>query len=200
MASTPPHNIYNNFYGQFNVTFVSVTPQPCYEPDNNNTLLIITQKQAIFAFAVSALLNILQLKYNGNDDSPFVTHPKIMGIATLSVLVYCLACDAELRICSSSSSSRLSPNYGNVIVHLVVRFLGYFSLVSLGSVIAFPKVYVLLILYLLLVTLLLFCLVLHWVKNIILVTRGYTYNSPSTRYGYGIPMGRALVNTNRLPV
>ncbi|KAL3497548.1 hypothetical protein ACH5RR_040280 [Cinchona calisaya] len=92
-------------------------------------------RQANFAFVVAVLLNFLQVKCQGKDESPFETHPKTMLAAIVSLLVYCLSYDAKLRIPANTSSTYTYFNYS---VHGCMAIFGHLSLASVLSVL-FPE-------------------------------------------------------------
>ncbi|KAK1353417.1 hypothetical protein POM88_052552 [Heracleum sosnowskyi] len=122
--SSPSHQfIVNNFPTQLNVTFFNVTPSPAKQSGNHAIV-------GIFGIAASVLLTALQLKYQSRTDSPFQDHPKAMAIAMTSLLIFCLGCDVEQYF--STTRHFLTTA---VVVHHVLRLLGFISLASLASVI-----------------------------------------------------------------
>lgn len=123
------HSItFNHFSGQFNVVFASMTSEYInYSP--------LQHQQAVLAFVISALLNILQLKPH----SPFDTHPKTMKMAVMFFLLYCFGCIVQSR--STGSNNPLAqhsfPNANGNVIQSFVRLLGYFSLASLASILLY---------------------------------------------------------------
>ncbi|GFZ02093.1 hypothetical protein Acr_15g0007020 [Actinidia rufa] len=115
----PRPSSHQGFHGGLNVAFINIRYnilQQQHIPISPNTFL---------ALFVSVTLNFLELKYQGKDFSPFQTHPKMMRVATVSLLLYCFAYDFEKRLCS--------PAY----VHIVRSGRAVFGLllsVSLASV------------------------------------------------------------------
>ncbi|KAK1405638.1 hypothetical protein POM88_005243 [Heracleum sosnowskyi] len=143
---------FNTFSGQLNVVFASVTLEYIkYSP--------LQHQQAILAFAISALLNILQLKPH----SPFDTHPKIMKMAVIFFLLYCFGCIVESRIpvgTTNPLARRLFPNSDGNVVQSCVRLFGYFSLVFLASILLYSdSVWPLLFL---IFTLFMMGMLMHW--------------------------------------
>ncbi|KAF7138579.1 hypothetical protein RHSIM_Rhsim07G0111100 [Rhododendron simsii] len=76
---------------------------------------------------VPVLLSLLQIKYQGNQISPFETHPISMVIFVASLLLYCLGYNAKSRW----------PTYALIISRAMVAF-GSLSVVSLASIL-FPN-------------------------------------------------------------
>lgn len=89
----------------------------------------------VLAFIIPVLINLIQLKYQGNQTSPFATHPKSTGFAVVSLLLYCLAHDAEARAISSVPS-RPRPTYSWIPARAMAVF-GSLSMASLASIL-FP--------------------------------------------------------------
>ncbi|KAI8546643.1 hypothetical protein RHMOL_Rhmol07G0135500 [Rhododendron molle] len=89
----------------------------------------------VLAFVIPVLLSLIQLKYQGNQTSPFATHPKSTGFAVVSLLLYCLAYDAEARAISSVPS-RPRPTYSWIPARAMAVF-GSLSMASLASIL-FP--------------------------------------------------------------
>lgn len=96
---------------------------------------------AIFAFVIPNLLDLLILKFQNQDKSPFETHPKTVSFGVLCVLLYCLAYDLHQRL----SLPRLSPMLA-CLVHHCALFFGYMTIASLVSLLlpdsASPAIYV----------------------------------------------------------
>uniref|UniRef100_A0A5B7CCL4 Uncharacterized protein n=1 Tax=Davidia involucrata TaxID=16924 RepID=A0A5B7CCL4_DAVIN len=134
-----PHSLWRNFLGQFNVAFISIRCYFSQEQSASNSC------HTIFAFILQLLLKFIELKYQGKDNSPFDTHPKTMSVAITSLLMYCLAFDAELRV------SSIQPTFpcGRAVHHSMVLFKSL-SVASLASILfpdrARPVLYVLYIL------------------------------------------------------
>ena len=82
------------------------------------------------------LLTLLQVKFQGNAESPFETHPNTVFLAIANILFYCLAYDAKLRICEyqqhPSSSSNIYIAHNNFICCSMAIF-GPLSLASILS-------------------------------------------------------------------
>ncbi|KAL3497535.1 hypothetical protein ACH5RR_040267 [Cinchona calisaya] len=123
----------NVFYLQsgtiFNVQFredATINMRRNYHFPQNIRDTIMSSRQAIFAFLVSALLNFLQIKCQGKAESPFETHPKTMFVAIVTLLLYCLSYDAKLRF--SSIHRNLS------FVNISMAIFGPLSLAALSSV------------------------------------------------------------------
>ncbi|KAL3499640.1 hypothetical protein ACH5RR_038733 [Cinchona calisaya] len=118
-----------NFYFQsgrvLNVQFVEATHNT--RPYSQTTQeIIMSSRQAIFALMASAMLNFLQLKYQGKvDQSPFQTHPITMLVAVASLTLYCLSSYNAKLIISSSYES---------FFHISTAFFGALSLASLSLV------------------------------------------------------------------
>ncbi|KAL3499656.1 hypothetical protein ACH5RR_038749 [Cinchona calisaya] len=107
------------------VQFDYTTMRHFHVPQPHDTL---SRSQAIFALIVTLLLNFLQLKYQGKDQSPFETHPKIAVLAVVSLILYCILCNAKLRISGNH------PNYIHFLVHNSMTFFASVSLASLSSI------------------------------------------------------------------
>ncbi|GFZ02095.1 hypothetical protein Acr_15g0007040 [Actinidia rufa] len=108
-----------SFHGVLNVAVINIRCnilQQQHIPISRNTFL---------ALFVPVILNFLELKYQGKDFSPFQTHPKMMRVAVVSLLLYCFAYDFEKRLCS--------PAYAH-IVHSGRAVFGSLLSVSLASV------------------------------------------------------------------
>ncbi|KAF7137791.1 hypothetical protein RHSIM_Rhsim07G0111700 [Rhododendron simsii] len=76
----------------------------------------------VLAFIVPVLLNLLQIKYQGNQLSPFDTYPISMVISVASLLLYCFGYHAKSRW----------PTYALAVSRVMVVF-GSLSVVSLAS-------------------------------------------------------------------
>ncbi|KAK4421538.1 hypothetical protein Salat_2104400 [Sesamum alatum] len=81
------------------------------------------------SFVIPVLVALLQLKYQGNQETPFATHPKTMGVAVSTCLLYYLAYNAQLQPCIR----RFSPACVGVLRHCMVVF-GDLSVASMASV------------------------------------------------------------------
>ncbi|KAL3497532.1 hypothetical protein ACH5RR_040264 [Cinchona calisaya] len=109
---------------QFRENTINMTRN--YHFPQNIQDIIAASRQAVFAFLVSALLNFLQIKYQGKAESPFETHPKAMFVAILTLLLYCLSYDAKLRF---------STTHQNVsFVNISMAIFGPLSVAALSSV------------------------------------------------------------------
>lgn len=84
-----------------------------------------SSRHSILTFSAAALVNFLELKYQGKNESPFETHPRTMFLAIASLLLYCLAYDAKLRFTSY-------VNFG--VCQSLMAFFGPLSLTSLFSI------------------------------------------------------------------
>ena len=126
-------------------------------------------RHAIQAFLVSALLDLLQLKYQGKSASPFETHPITMWVAIASLLLYCLALayDAEQRF---SSTYIPTPTHGRVF-HGGMALLGWLCSVSLASVLVQGSVGVV-VLYLVYVMFSATELLCIWLQHRMVMERG----------------------------
>ncbi|KAH7864372.1 hypothetical protein Vadar_028880 [Vaccinium darrowii] len=85
----------------------------------------------VLTFIIPVLINLIQLKYQESQTSPFETHPKSMGIAVVGLLLYCLAYDAETRVASLPVGRRRST-YEWIPARAMVVF-GLLSVTSLAS-------------------------------------------------------------------
>ncbi|KAK6783082.1 hypothetical protein RDI58_020878 [Solanum bulbocastanum] len=87
----------------------------------------------IFGFFFTILLNFLQLKYQGNNNTdPFTTHPKTMRVSVTSLLLYCLIYAIKLKFSRHYVYRKFSD-----LVHHVMVFFSSLSLASTASVL-FP--------------------------------------------------------------
>ncbi|CAL5429634.1 unnamed protein product [Camellia sinensis] len=118
---TPPlHSSQKNFFGQINVAIVGMSYFFAQQEEQSTSS---ASYHSILAFIVPVLLNFMQIKYQKMEISPFETHPKSMGVAIPSLLLYCFVHDAELR----SSSSQTYARRGKVV-------FGWLGLVSMASI------------------------------------------------------------------
>lgn len=106
-----------HFSAQQNVAFISTT---YYFVQERRTQV---SHHPNYAFIVSSLLQFLQLKCQGKEDTPFDTHPRTIRVAISSLLIYGLANDAQLRF---PWGPHLPPSYATVVGH-AVRLVGYVS-------------------------------------------------------------------------
>ncbi|KAL0458840.1 UNVERIFIED_CONTAM: hypothetical protein Slati_0511200 [Sesamum latifolium] len=81
------------------------------------------------SFVIPVLLVFLQLKCQGNQETPFATYPKTMGVAVSACVLYYLAYRAQLQPCVR----RFSPACGGVLRHCMVWFVDL-SVASMASV------------------------------------------------------------------
>ena len=123
MPSPSQQFIVNNFHTQHNVAFFNITTLRARESGSHAIV-------GIFGIAASLLLTALQLKYQSRTDSPFQDHPKAMAIAIASLLLLCLGCDVEQCFSTNRHFSTTA-----IIIHHVLRLLGFISLAALASVI-----------------------------------------------------------------
>ncbi|KAL7212864.1 hypothetical protein ACSBR2_015540 [Camellia fascicularis] len=82
-----------------------------------------TSRHAILAFLTPVLLDFIELKFQGKNVSSFKTHQKAIWVAIASLILYCFAYEAELRLLG----------YSRVISRGMV-VLGSVSSVSLTSI------------------------------------------------------------------
>ncbi|KAL0290906.1 UNVERIFIED_CONTAM: hypothetical protein Sangu_2554900 [Sesamum angustifolium] len=81
------------------------------------------------SFIIPVLLAFLQLKCQGNQETPFATHPKTMAVAVSASVLFYLAYSAQFRPCVR----RFSPACVGVLRHCMV-WLGNLSAASMASV------------------------------------------------------------------
>ncbi|CAI9095736.1 OLC1v1031732C1 [Oldenlandia corymbosa var. corymbosa] len=115
----------NNNY--INLNFISITnhfPQNYYHHDDD--LTTSPSRHSILTFTASALINFIEIKYQGKDESPFETHPRIMLLAVTSLILYFLAFDVSSRFSASSLTA--------IIWRFMMVFFGLLSLAALLSV------------------------------------------------------------------
>lgn len=113
-----------------NLTFINITYNLSQRHNHHHHLLPCTSScHALLAFIIPVLINLIQVKYQGNQTSPFATHLKSMGVAVVSLLLYCLAYDAETRV----TSSPLRPTYAWIPARAMAVF-GSLSMASLASI------------------------------------------------------------------
>lgn len=67
----------------------------------------------LVAFVFPAVIGLLQLKYQGSNESPFQTHPIKMFFTIASFLIFCFSYDAKLRI--SSVHPPPNSNYAKMV-------------------------------------------------------------------------------------
>ncbi|TMW81256.1 hypothetical protein EJD97_010827 [Solanum chilense] len=80
----------------------------------------------VFGLFFSILLNLLQLKYQGiNNTDPFSTHPKTMRVSVISLLLYCLIYGIKLKF----SRHYIYRKFSYLVHHLMI----FFSSLSLAS-------------------------------------------------------------------
>ncbi|GMP95097.1 hypothetical protein CsSME_00044273 [Camellia sinensis var. sinensis] len=82
-----------------------------------------TSRHAVLAFLAPVLLDFIELKFQGKNVSSFETHQKAIWVAIASLILYCFAYEAKLRL----------PAYSRVIRRGMV-LLGSVSSVSLTSI------------------------------------------------------------------
>lgn len=121
-------NIVTEHFPGIGITTINTTTKHYNFPQPQDPKMSVSSRQAIFAFIIGVLLNFLQVKYQGKDESPFETHPTTMFVAIASLLVYCLSYDAKLRI---------SAGY-NYFLRIIMALSAPLSLASILSVL-FPK-------------------------------------------------------------
>ncbi|KAL2253100.1 UNVERIFIED_CONTAM: hypothetical protein Sindi_0104700 [Sesamum indicum] len=81
-----------------------------------------------FSLVIPVLLAFLQLKYQGNQETPFSTHPKTTGLAVSAFLLHYLAYRVQLR----PWARRFSPACVGVLRHCMEGF-GDLSMASMAS-------------------------------------------------------------------
>nr|GLL43067.1 hypothetical protein A4A49_63750 [Ipomoea trifida] len=114
---------WRNFTHQLRRGFIAMQHQPG----------VATSFLSLFGFAFSAILNFLQLKYQGTDQpDPFQTHPRTMLVAVSSLLIFCFIYGLNQRF-SSHSLYRSCED----IVCIATVFFPLLSLLSTASVL-FP--------------------------------------------------------------
>lgn len=88
----------------------------------------------IYGFAITLILNFVQLKYEAQDQkTPFQTHPKTMHVSVVSLLIYCLLYDIRQRFSSHPLYRSSAP-----IVSRAMLFFALLSLLSATSLL-FPE-------------------------------------------------------------
>ncbi|KAF7139597.1 hypothetical protein RHSIM_Rhsim07G0111200 [Rhododendron simsii] len=122
MAMNAARIPWRNFFAQINVASISISNYFSHPPPPPS----FNSCHTVLAFVVPVLLSLLQIKYQGNQISPFDTHPISMVISVASLLLYCLGYHAKSRW----------PTYGLVVSRGMV-VLGSLSVVSLASIL-FP--------------------------------------------------------------
>ncbi|GMP42743.1 hypothetical protein CsSME_00012382 [Camellia sinensis var. sinensis] len=88
-----------------------------------------TSRHAVLAFFAPVLLDFIELKFQGKNTSSFEMHQKAIWVAIASLILYCFAYEAELRLPEL-------PAYSCVIRRGMV-VLGSVSSISLTSIL-FP--------------------------------------------------------------
>lgn len=101
-----------HFSAQQNVAFISTT---YYFVQERRTQV---SHHPSYTFIVASLLQFLQLKCEGKEDTPFNTHPRTIRVAISSLLIY-----DQLRF---RWGPHLPPSYATVVGH-AVRLVGYVS-------------------------------------------------------------------------
>ncbi|CAK9158961.1 unnamed protein product [Ilex paraguariensis] len=131
------HRGWTNFSGQFNTASIDMRFNFSEEQH------ISSSHHAILAFIVPVIINLQQLNYQGKDKTPFETHPKTMGVALTSLLLYYILSKANLRFSSPVCASILC--YG-------MELFGFLTLTSLASTLfpdsVMPVLYVSFIMFL----------------------------------------------------
>ncbi|KAL7203807.1 hypothetical protein ACSBR2_016957 [Camellia fascicularis] len=61
-----------------------------------------TSRHAVLAFLASVLLDFIELKFQGKNASSFEMHQKAIWVAIASLILYCFAYEAELRLSAYS--------------------------------------------------------------------------------------------------
>lgn len=112
-----------NFFAQIYVVSIIISNYLLQPPPPPS----LESCHTVLAFVVPVLLNLLQIKYQGNQLSPFDTHPISMVISVASLLLYCFGYHAKSRW----------PTYALVVSRVMVVF-GSLSVVSLATVL-FPE-------------------------------------------------------------
>ncbi|CAK9178178.1 unnamed protein product [Ilex paraguariensis] len=112
------HRGWTNFFGQFNAASIDMRFNFLEEQHTSPS------HHAVLAFIVAVIINLQQLKYQGKDETPFETHPKTMGVALTSLLLYFILSKSKLRF--------VSPTCANILCYGMELF-GFLSLTSLAS-------------------------------------------------------------------
>lgn len=143
-----PNNTINYFLlfggNNFNIAFhFRETPIPPATRYFNNSLqshesdhnIKMSSRQAIFAFIVTVLLNLVQIKYQPKVESPFETRPKTMFVAIASLLLYSFfSYYARLvRTTASAASNHCTAAYFHHFAKISLGFCGPMSLASVIS-------------------------------------------------------------------
>ncbi|KAL7182235.1 hypothetical protein ACSBR1_041025 [Camellia fascicularis] len=106
-----------------NVLFISWRT---FYPSHHHRRPLPTSRHAVLAFLAPVLLDFIELKFQGKNVSSFETHQRAIWVAIASLILYCFAYEAKLRL----------PAYSRIIRRGMVVF-GSVSSVSLTSIL-FP--------------------------------------------------------------
>ena len=191
--SPPPQFMFINSPTQLNVVYILVQSKSI-----NSSTIQQNTSMAIIGIAISFLFDVMQIKYQSQDSSPFQTHPKTMFIALSTLLLYCFGCDTEH---SMSSICRFST--WSTLIHInFIRFLGFTSVASLVSIILSTSSANSVNVYLVLAFFFLGRCVLSWIQNRNSggIRGGYPYSS-NLQTSIHIPYIHAFSSDiNTLPV
>ncbi|KAL2242410.1 UNVERIFIED_CONTAM: hypothetical protein Sindi_0359000 [Sesamum indicum] len=144
-------NAYTRFHAQFNATPFTATLDvflafPMYSFPGTYPAVFTTVSHLVHLFhllytnvfhqgsslVIPVLLAFLQLKYQGNQENSFATHPKTTGLAVSAFLLYYLAYRVQLR----PWAFRFSPACVGVLRHCMEGFVDL-SMASMASLL-FP--------------------------------------------------------------
>lgn len=84
------------------------------------------RRNILIAFIFPAMVELLQLKYQPTNSSPFEIHPIKMYSSLGCFLIYSFACDAQIKF--SSTNSKYAKMVGAIVGPLA--FASYLSLLS----------------------------------------------------------------------
>ncbi|KAG5601343.1 hypothetical protein H5410_032713 [Solanum commersonii] len=117
--------------GQINFTSITII---YHNPHQHHYIFISPSSSSssqrtdiLIAFIFPAMVELLQLKYQPTNSSPFEIHPIKMYSSVGSFLIYSFACDAHLKLISTSSNhSKYAKMVGAIFGPLA--FASYSSL------------------------------------------------------------------------
>ncbi|CAI9095691.1 OLC1v1031687C1 [Oldenlandia corymbosa var. corymbosa] len=124
MPETPNHT--NNYliFQNCNVVVFHSDNIPESQADDESQIKMAS-RQAVYAFIVTVLLNLVQIKFQGKAASPFQTNPKTMIFAVASLLLYYWASYFATKLRTANPPSSALPNDDT-------SWAAYFSKVGLG--------------------------------------------------------------------
>ncbi|KAL2242411.1 UNVERIFIED_CONTAM: hypothetical protein Sindi_0359100 [Sesamum indicum] len=135
-------NAYTRFHAQFNAAPFVFSAFPMYSFPGTYPAVFTTVSHLVvlfhhlytnvfhqgFSLVIPVLLAFLQLKYQGNQETPFSTHPKKTGLAVSDFLLHYLAYRVQLR----HWARRFSPACVGVLRHCMEGFVDL-SMASMAS-------------------------------------------------------------------